>query len=326
MRPCIPRSSIIEPVAIRWKPLVFSSWRLLQIETSPWRQFMSSSRNARWCRVVTSMAALTLTACATPGAQMIATATHFNIRQEIVPGRGFSQLLFSNQASWPASAAKWTLVFLEGDGTPWIGNGTHPATDPTSRDPLAFNLLLRTQQPAWYLTRPCYNDLKSDACRAALWTNARYSREVVDSMAAALTHYADEHSVKALVLVGYSGGGVLATLLAGRVRQVVGVITIAANLDIDAWSMSRNYLPLNGSLNPAAVLPPMTVPHLALVGDQDRIVPFGSLQTFLTNQPRTKVQHYSNYDHVCCWEQNWPDILDASLQYLQTALQAEQHP
>ena len=52
--------------------------------------------------------------------------------------------------------------------------------------------------------------------------------------------------MREVTFVGYSGGGVLAVLIAERLDNVAGVITVGANLDTDAWTEHHGYLPLTG--------------------------------------------------------------------------------
>jgi pimeloyl-ACP methyl ester carboxylesterase len=54
-----------------------------------------------------------------------------------------------------------------------------------------------------------------------------------------------------LTLVGYSGGGTIAVLLAARRSDVAEVITVAANLDVGYWTQRDGLSPLTGSLDPA---------------------------------------------------------------------------
>jgi len=209
-------------------------------------------------------------------------------------------------------------VYNQEQHTAGIAYSRTPATDPTPAHPLAFDLMLNTSQPAWYLTRPCYNGTRDAACDARIWTAERYSKAVVESMASALNSYAAmQPATTKLILVGYSGGGTLATLLAGRVSNVVGVISIAANLDTQTWTDALHYEPLLGSLNPATETVELATPHVTLVGDQDKQVPFATLTRFLQAHPQTKVLHYASYDHVCCWENNWPQLLKEAEQQLQ---------
>jgi pimeloyl-ACP methyl ester carboxylesterase len=58
-------------------------------------------------------------------------------------------------------------------------------------------------------------------------------------------------SVDRLILIGFSGGGALAALLAERRNDVAGLVTVAANLDLDQWVRAKNLTPLRESLDPA---------------------------------------------------------------------------
>ena len=262
---------------------------------------MGCSANYYPCRSVAIciLAALLLTACVTP------------VR---LAGSPYTHLMYHHPAQRPGEPL--TLVYIEGDGKPWVAGGTQTASDPTPIHTLAFNLFKHTTQSAWYVTRPCYNRVNDPHCKPLVWTDARYSEAVVASMTAAINSFAATQPTQRIVLIGYSGGGALATLLVARIPNLVGVITIAANLDTQAWTNMHGYEALTGSLNPAD-LPALDVPHVALVGDQDMNVPFVTIAHYLQQQPHTIVQHYHTYDHVCCWEKNWPALLEAALAQLQ---------
>jgi len=127
-------------------------------------------------------------------------------------------------------------VYLEGDGTPWRYR-TIVMPDPTPRRPLMLELM--SADPSWslYLGRPCYNGTSRDAgCDNRLWTSARYSPQVVDSMASAIRVISERHDVDEIRLFGHSGGGALAVLLTEQLSNVKLIVTIAGNLDIDAWT------------------------------------------------------------------------------------------
>ena len=141
-------------------------------------------------------------------------------------------------------------------------------------------------------------------------------------MAAALQRYISQEGFKRAVLIGYSGGGVLAILVAPHVASVVAVVTIAGNLDTDAWTHWHGYLPLEGSLNPAteaALQNPMLQLHLS--GARDINVPAALNERFMERVPREDQWIYADYGHVCCWVENWPDILSR----LDTALERAPH-
>jgi pimeloyl-ACP methyl ester carboxylesterase len=113
-----------------------------------------------------------------------------------------------------------------------------------------------------------------------------------------------------IVLIGHSGGGTLAALLESRVEGVVGVITVAANLDIDAWTEFHNYDPLVGSLNPIQQSRNMTVTHLQYIGGRDTTVPLSTSIVYANAQPNVELIRYEKFDHACCWEREWPAILE----------------
>lgn len=280
-------------------------------------------------RAVFLLCVTALAACTSPAVKFSRRAAQAGVTAVEIKGTQFTHLIFSRA---PTHESQVSLVFIEGDSawqndrpvyvydqdkhTAGITYTRKPVTDPTPQHALAFNLMLKTALPAWYITRPCYNGMHDASCNERVWTFERYSEAAVASMARALAQYAAMQPQRKLVLVGYSGGATLAVLLAARLPQVSGVITIAANLDTEAWANALHYEPLSGSLNPAIDLTTLHVPHITLVGDQDQQVPFSTVTRFLTAQPQTIVRHYANYDHVCCWEKNWPVLLEDALKQL----------
>ena len=187
--------------------------------------------------------------------------------------------------------------------------GGYPAADPTPRDPLVLDLMTLDSAPAIYMGRPCYHGLGDRAsCVPALWTSGRYSELVVSSMAAAVQRVVAARGVERIVWIGYSGGGVLAVLLAPRVPQTVGLVTIAANLDIDAWSDHADTPRLIDSLNPARqppLAPSLYQHHYA--GGRDSSVPVQVTRAGAT--PNAQITVVADYDHRCCWTTLWPTIL-----------------
>jgi pimeloyl-ACP methyl ester carboxylesterase len=117
-----------------------------------------------------------------------------------------------------------------------------------------------------------------------------------------------------ITLVGYSGGGVLAMLIAERLARVERIITLAANLDIDAWADLHGYSRLAGSLNPAARSPlPDQIHRTHLAGALDLTVPPGLIQAVAARDTQAEVKVLSDFDHRCCWVERWPELL-ASLE------------
>ena len=202
-------------------------------------------------------------------------------------------------------------VFLEGDGQPWVDQGRRIARDPSPTIPLAFDLFKASPVARAYLGRPCYFSHANDAgCDPSLWTSARYGEAAVASVAAALETLVQDNSSRRVILVGYSGGGTIAYLVAPRIAAVSAVVTIAGNLDIDAWTRAHRFLALSQSDNPAtAPALDRRITQIAIVGSRDVNVPQSSLRAFLDRQQPQEVWIYDNHDHACCWRRDWPSIL-----------------
>lgn len=242
--------------------------------------------------------------CAGPAARFDTEATASGFSREVVKGTAFSHSVYRNGRS---GDGRRLHVYLDGDGTPWAG-GRRPAADPTPREPLVLRLMALDPAPALLLGRPCYNGFHADPpCGPDLWTDRRYSDEIVASMAAALARLAGPD--RALVLIGYSGGGTLAVLLAERVSNVSVVVTVAANLDVAAWASLHAYQPLTGSLNPADRPPlPARIRALHLAGALDPEVPPVVVQ-HVAVRGAGAFRVLDGHDHACCWVDSWPMIL-----------------
>lgn len=204
-------------------------------------------------------------------------------------------------------------LYFEGDGLAWI-NAHRPSTDPTPVNPLALRLALEQPQGnAVYLGRPCqYLDASQAPCQRRYWTEARYAEEVVHSLDQAADQLKARAGARRLILVGYSGGGTLAMLVAARRSDVVRVITIAGNLDHTAWTHHHRVTPLRDSLNPAWLRPQLAdLEQLHLAGERDRVVPPRLAEDFIAGYPpghQARVMVLPGYDHSCCWAEHWKTL------------------
>lgn len=214
-------------------------------------------------------------------------------------GEGFSSFI----------PAHTLLVFLDGDGRPWSSDGRRPREDPTTRNPLALKLLTQTSAPGIYISRPCYQRIVDAGCSTDAWTSGRYSPQVVASIAAAARDAAKAGGFERIVLIGYSGGGVLAVLAAERLDNVAAVVTLAANLDTDAWTAYHGYLPLTKSLNPAKSERAHAWPEIHLIGAQDEVVPMATRAAYFAKRPEAMQWPYAKFDHVCCWAEQWREVM-----------------
>ncbi len=224
-----------------------------------------------------------------------------------VDGDGFEHVVFEHNLGADDSTLH---IYFSGDGTPFI-RPTQIAADPTPRDPLEVRLMLEDPAPSVFIGRPCYQGLATaPGCNATLWSVARYSEPVVASMTAAVNGVLDASRATRITLIGYSGGGVLAVLVAQRVARIDTVVTIAANLDVDAWAQLHGYSALSQSLNPATTTQWRdSLRQIHLVGAADRNVPPSIVETFARTQAGVEVRVFPDFDHRCCWVDVWPDLL-----------------
>lgn len=244
-----------------------------------------------------------LAACASPGEKFTAAARARNFDFETIKTQDFELAIFRKAGSTSGNLH----VYLDGDGSPWLDR-RRVAHDPTSRQRLVLELMARDPATAILLGRPCYY-LTTAACDAHLWTQARYGETVVNNMVEALKKEQIRHN-RQITLVGYSGGGTLAMLIAARLPAVRRVVTVAANLDVEAWTKHHGYSALDASLNPAKepVLR-ANVRETHWFGGADTNVPFHLMEAVARRGPQATVRLVPEFDHHCCWSDIWPQPL-----------------
>jgi hypothetical protein len=275
---------------------------------------MTRSRRMLALFVAAWVAALMMDGCTNAVRRAGHVAQQAGLGDEIIQGTHFRHQIFRT------STVEYSrlYVFLDGDGYPYSRRGTRASIDPTPRHPLALQLAAQTPAAVLYVARPCsFMTLHDPGCDASLWTSARYSADVAASMSGAVNRVATAHNTTQVLLIGYSGGGTLALLMAPQIEHLVGVVTIAANLDTDAWTQWHGYLPLTGSLNPARMPSlPSGILQWHLAGDRDTNTPPRLNDSYWARVPSDHVWHYVKFDHICCWAQQWPSIF----QRIQAAL------
>ena len=215
----------------------------------------------------------------------------------------------------PAAPAARLVVYLESDGHAWDSNGRMTA-DPTPLRPLMLEMAAADPAVAVaYIARPCQyqHGPMPAACHPAFWTNGRFAPAVVDATSAAVDSLIGTTRAREIVLVGYSGGGVLAALVAARRSDVVGLVTVASPLDHARWTSLHSISPLRGSLNPVDFAARLsTIPQIHLVGARDDIVPRAPVDSYVARLPdgrRTRVVVVPGQTHDCCWAGSWRDLL-----------------
>lgn len=202
-------------------------------------------------------------------------------------------------------------LFLDGDGRSWIRHGRAPR-DPTPEMPLALELLRAGGACGLYLSRPCTFGLaRTDpACSLGVWTVERYSERVLRSLAQAIVQVAPGE--RPLVLVGHSGGGLLAAHLAGRIARVRGLITLASNLDLEAWVAHHGYTREILERSPGSPFPlDPPVAQLHVFGGRDDIAPLALAAPALARDRSARVLVLPSANHTHGWVEQWPRIQGA---------------
>lgn len=207
------------------------------------------------------------------------------------------------------------VVYIEGDGRAWLSR-YRLSPDPTPRKPYVLELAVRHPQGnVLYLARPCQYvvALTSSGCDPRFWATDRYAPEVITAMGLALDRMKRTSGARRLVLIGFSGGGVVAALLAAQRADVEKLVTIAANLDHQYWTRTDDLTPLWGSLNPVDFAAKLgRIPQVHFVGAKDRVVPAAVVDSYvrrLADRSKTRVIVLKDFDHDCCWIDNWPELL-----------------
>lgn len=202
-------------------------------------------------------------------------------------------------------------IYIEGDGAAWPG-AFSPPSDPTPHKPVALALAAADHSGTTvYLGRPCqYLDKAAlRGCDSAYWTGRRFAPEVVAAFDDALNQLKNKFGASRIRLFGYSGGGVLATLLAARRTDVELLVTVAAPLALGEWAAWHGVSPLGASLDPAKLGENARLPRsVHFAGADDRVVPPAILESFMRLKGG-RMERIPGFDHGCCWTRDWATLL-----------------
>ncbi len=202
-------------------------------------------------------------------------------------------------------------IYIEGDGLSWITTSI-VSDDPTPLNPLALKLMLVDNSKCKiYIARPCQY-IKSKNCEKKYWTSHRFNTKIIQSFNEALDNLKKKYKNSTFTLIGYSGGGAVAALVASKRDDINKLITVAGNLDINKWTKMHKINKLNGSLNPADFSKNLeSIPQYHLIGKNDHIVPKDVFLSYKSNFKIKENIRYNLFDasHNCCWEDIYKDFL-----------------
>jgi len=171
-------------------------------------------------------------------------------------------------------------IFIEGDGLAWVTKHT-VSSNPTPLNPVGLKLMLKNNSACkLYLARPCQY-IDSQMCEKKYWTSHRFNEKVIESYVKVLDEIKSMYKNKSFILHGYSGGGVIATIVSTKREDVKTLVTYAGNLDTDKWTTLHKITPLTGSLNPADFTQNLqNLPQTHYVGIKDKVIPIEIFQSF----------------------------------------------
>lgn len=209
-------------------------------------------------------------------------------------------------------------VYIEGDGFAWKSR-TQPSDDPTPRKPIGLTLAATDKnQNVLYIARPCQfiGPPLPAHCDERVWTSDRFSPSVIDAMNDALSQFVKQYPGVKLELIGYSGGGNIAAILAERRTDVRSLRTVAGNLDVAYVNAIHHVSAMPdavSAIDRASAL--RTMPQLHFSGDADKTVTPEVAQRFQRAVGGTcsQVDIVSNMTHGSDWAAIWPQLLAKEL-------------
>lgn len=275
----------------------------------------AAKKNLLLATLIALLASCTRTSYTARQETALTIATQAGWQQRLIPTSSYTVASFEEKII--DATTTQLSIYIEGDGMAWRSR-REASANPTPINPIALKLAVR--QPhgrAVYLARPCqYVTLAQQTlCEQSSWTGARYSEVITNAMNEAVSEIKHRYRASSIVLVGYSGGGTIAALVAARRDDVALLVTIAANLDIDAWARDLHLSPLGESLNPVDYSEKLSgIDQLHFSGSRDQQVPTAVLRSYSAqleaDSPSTLVE-LTDFDHHCCWAEQWPDLWSA---------------
>lgn len=249
--------------------------------------------------------------------------------QEIARSGGFARLEVTSAplplmayANIENAETEEAVLYLEGDGYAWA-TWNRPSMNPTPITPKALELAaLDNSENVIYLARPCQYKAGwvPGKCDKALWTNRRFGPEVVRSTRSALRDISRQTGISTFHLVGYSGGGGLALLIAADLEEsetdnnlsIASVRTVAGNLAPHFHARYHGVSPLTGSRSPLEHISTLsTLPQIHYVGEDDQIVPPAIARhylSYLRSDACARLRVLAGVTHQDGWRHLWEKL------------------
>ncbi|MBP7190236.1 MAG: alpha/beta hydrolase [Rickettsiaceae bacterium] len=267
------------------------------------------SRNLFWALVLFILSFLSSCSILPPRerkvlADSIAEASHFSPKME--KGGRFSLYTYQKISDPKAPIA----IYIEGDG--FIVYRDYISNDPTPVHPMLIRLAAMDDRPnVVYIARPCQYTIKENlgVCNSGYWTGKRMSEDSVEAVDDVIRKIAQNRKID---LIGFSGGGGIAVLVAARNHNVRSMITIAGNLDHVAFNKYHKTTPMAESLNPIDYVSSVrNIPQLHLSGTNDKAVPPFISENFekAANSVCVHREVFPGFTHSKGWDSVWKSII-----------------
>ncbi len=252
-----------------------------------------------------------LSSCQTPS---------YDTPPSIIELDGFEKVLVKGEEFWITTYQKIEnksapyVFYIEGDGAAFV-NKYRVSNNPTPRKQMLLNLAAMDKRPnVVYVARPCqYTPMElNPKCNSSYWTVKRSSDDSVTAINDVINKINSNHHK--FSIVGYSGGGAIAVLVASRNNMVKDIITIAGNLDHLAFTDHHGVNPMTSSLNPIDYAKSINnVPQLHISGGEDKIVPPFIAENYVkkSNSVCVKQKIFPNINHRSGWDKVWEYIYTA---------------
>ncbi len=204
---------------------------------------------------------------------------------------------------------KPVTIYIEGDVRGWLPSAD-PGIDATPDDSMGLRLAaLDPSTNVVFISHPCQFGIGDPACFDEFWEKGALAQQVFASINRAVDHVAIVFAHPQLNLVGYSGGGAVAAVLASRRRDVVSLRTIAGNLDPDGNGRAHASDPQNDFIDPMEIASRLALlPQEHFVGDKDVFVPPFLTENFVKAigvSYCVKVTHVPYATHQTGWQEVW---------------------
>lgn len=199
-------------------------------------------------------------------------------------------------------------VYIEGDGLAWINSRTI-SNDPTPINPIALKLASKDKSAnIIYIARPCqYNLKENNNCNNSYWSKKRFSKEVIASYNEALNRLKKKYGFEKIELIGFSGGGAVATLVASKRDDIIKIVTIAGNLNHKLVNKIHKVSQMKESLNPIDIASKISyIPQVHYVGESDTIIPIAVVNSFKKAAKYSKnieIKIINNATHTKGWDE-----------------------